>query len=128
MITAKCNTDIPVHISTIILSMLGEKYRLAWALVLASAHVRTFSAYIIIIIITRVSCHRRQGASADKLQLKAATILPLVELARSKQDPINRGHGAQYLYRPPPAGANIYCSCSHCQGDSMHIWRPNKMY
>ncbi len=34
---------------------------------------------------------------ADKLQLKAATILPLVGLARSKQDPINRGHGAQYL-------------------------------
>ncbi len=43
--------------------------------------------------------------SADKLQLKAATILPLVGLARSKQDPINRGHGAQYLYRPSPAGA-----------------------
>ena len=36
---------------------------------------------------------------AEKLQLKAATILPLVGLARSKQDPINRGHGAQYLYR-----------------------------
>ena len=42
---------------------------------------------------------------ADKLQLKAAIILPLVGLARSKQDPVNRGHGAQYLYRPPPAGA-----------------------
>ena len=41
---------------------------------------------------------------ADKLQLKAATILPLVGLARSKQDPINRGRGAQYLYRPPPRG------------------------
>ncbi len=40
---------------------------------------------------------------ADKLQSKAATIIPLVGLARSKQDPINRGHGAQYLYRPPPA-------------------------
>ncbi len=38
---------------------------------------------------------------ADKLQLKAAKIL----LPRSKQDPTNRGHGAQYLYRPPPAGA-----------------------
>ncbi len=42
---------------------------------------------------------------ADKLQLKAATILPLVGLARSMHHPINRGHGAQYLYRPPPAGA-----------------------
>ena len=45
---------------------------------------------------------------ADKLQLKAATILPLVGLARSKQDPINGGHGAQYLYHPPPAGAKIW--------------------
>ena len=42
---------------------------------------------------------------ADKLQLKAAIILRLVGLARSKQDPVNCGHGAQYLYRPPPAGA-----------------------
>ncbi len=36
---------------------------------------------------------------ADKLQLKAATIVPFVGLARCKQDPINRGHGAQYLCR-----------------------------
>ena len=43
---------------------------------------------------------------ADKLQVKAAKFLPLVGLARSKQDPINRGHGAQCLYRPPPDGAN----------------------
>ena len=61
---------------------------------------------IIIIIITRFSCRRQlQGASADKLHVKAAKFLPLVGLARSKQDPINRGHGAQYLYRRPPAGA-----------------------
>jgi hypothetical protein len=38
----------------------------------------------------------------------AAKILPLVGLARSKQDPINRGHSAQYLYRPPPAGAILH--------------------
>ncbi len=44
---------------------------------------------------------------ADKLQLKAAIILPLVGLARSKQDPINGGHGAQYLYCPLPAGAKL---------------------
>ena len=42
---------------------------------------------------------------ADKLQLKAATITPFDGLARFKQDQINRGHGAQYLNRPPPAGA-----------------------
>jgi hypothetical protein len=60
----------------------------------------------ITIIITRFSylearCVCRQAA------VKAAKILPLVGLARSKQDPINRGHGAQYLYRPPPAGASL---------------------
>ena len=44
-------------------------------------------------------CVRRQAA------VKAAKILPHVGLATSKQDPINRGHGAQYLYPPPPAGA-----------------------
>jgi hypothetical protein len=43
---------------------------------------------------------------ADKLQEKAAKLLPLVGIARSKQDPINCGHGAQYLYCCPPAGAN----------------------
>ncbi len=42
---------------------------------------------------------------ANKLQVKAAIILPRDGLTRSKQDPINGGHGAQYLYRPPPAGA-----------------------
>ena len=46
--------------------------------------------------------------SADKLQLITPTFLPLVGLNRSKQDPINRGHGAQYLYRPPPAGAEDF--------------------
>ncbi len=51
---------------------------------------------------------------ADCLQLKAATILPLVRLARSKQDPINRGHGAQYLYRPLPAGAVALRRCMSC--------------
>jgi hypothetical protein len=43
---------------------------------------------------------QRQGASTDDLHVKAANILPLVEFARFKQDPINHGHSAQYLYRP----------------------------
>jgi hypothetical protein len=56
------------------------------------------------IVIARFSCLearcvRRQAA------VKAAKILPHVGLARSEQDPINRGRGAQYLYPPPPAGA-----------------------
>ena len=46
-------------------------------------------------------CVCRQAA------VKAAKTLPLVGLARSKQDPIN---GAQYLYRPPPAGATLMCA------------------
>ncbi len=37
----------------------------------------------------------------------AATKTTLVGLARSKQDPINRGHGAQYLCRPLPSGAYV---------------------
>lgn len=54
---------------------------------------------ITIYIIKCCSCRKRQCASADKLQAKAAEILPLVGLARPKQDPINYGHGAQYLLR-----------------------------
>ncbi len=55
-------------------------------------------------------CVCRQAA------VKAAKFLPLDGLARSKQDPINRGHGAQYLYRPPPAGAcNIEEAKSSCR-------------
>ena len=50
---------------------------------------------------------KRQGASAKMLQLKAADILPLDGLARFKQDPINRGYGAQN--RPPPAVALLHC-------------------
>ena len=67
----------------------------------AATHTISKSAYIIIIITRK----RGKVCPADKLQVKAAKCLPLVGLARSKQDPINRGHGAQYLYRPPPAGA-----------------------
>ncbi len=44
---------------------------------------------------------------ADKPQVKDATMLPVVRLARSKQDPINPGYGAQYINRSPPAGASL---------------------
>ncbi len=43
-------------------------------------------------------CDYRQAAC------EVDTILHLVGLARSKQDPIHHGHGAQYLQHPPPAG------------------------
>ncbi|EIE18031.1 hypothetical protein COCSUDRAFT_45659 [Coccomyxa subellipsoidea C-169] len=58
---------------------------------LSSTLALCYNIVIVIIIITRFSC-RRQGASADKLHVKAAKFLPLVGLARSKQDPINRVH------------------------------------
>ena len=45
---------------------------------------------------------------ADKLQSKAATILPLVGLARSKQDPINRENS---LYAQ---SVLLWCSASAC--------------
>ena len=57
----------------------------------------------IIGMLTRFSCEARQGTSADKLQVKASRIIPLVATLigpnwtrQSKQDPINCGHGAQY--------------------------------
>ena len=36
--------------------------------------------------------------------MKAAKLLPLVGLARSKQDPVNRENSAQLLFQAPPAG------------------------
>ena len=39
------------------------------------------------------------------MQVKAAENLSFAGLAISKRDPINRGDGAQYIVRPPPAGA-----------------------
>ena len=56
--------------------------------------------------------------TSDKVRLQTSCsqglphILPLVGFARSKRGPINRGHGAQYFYRPPPAGAIPLYVCS----------------
>jgi hypothetical protein len=49
---------------------------------------------IFIIINTRLSCLEARCV-CRQAAVKAAKILPLVGLARSTQDPINRGHGAQ---------------------------------
>ncbi len=62
-----------------------------------------------IVILKAYFLARGKVRPAGKLQLKAAAILPLLGLARFKQDPINRGHGAQYLCRPPPARAIYWC-------------------
>ena len=82
-------------------------------------------ASFIIIIITSFSCLEARCV-CRQAAVKAAKILPLVGLARSKQAPINRRHGAQYLYRPPPAKAKsliifiitIRYSCQKRQGAS----------
>jgi hypothetical protein len=56
--------------------------------------------YYFVFLRTCWSSQSRQGASEETLQVKAASFLPLVGLARPKQDPINRGYGAWYLYHP----------------------------
>jgi hypothetical protein len=61
------------------------------------------SLLLIFLIYYTLFLPNRQGASADKPQVKAAKILPLAGLTKSKQGPINRQHGTQYLYRPTPA-------------------------
>ena len=48
----------------------------------SSAQEKTFSQ-IIVDIVTRSSCEKWQGASADKLQVTAASILPFVGLPES---------------------------------------------
>ena len=53
---------------------------------------------IITNIIRRIPCQKRQGASADMLQMKAAKILPLVGLVRSKQPWVRCSR-----LTPPPA-------------------------
>jgi hypothetical protein len=40
-------------------------------------------------VITRFYSQSKEGASADKLQAKAANILPIVAIARFKQDPMD---------------------------------------
>ncbi len=55
------------------------------------------SLNIAIVVITRFPC-QRQGASADKLQVKATKMLHCFGLAQSKHNPISRRHGAWCLY------------------------------
>jgi hypothetical protein len=66
------------------------------------------ATFLLLVLLHAIPAKRGKVRPADKLQVKAVKLLPLVGLARSKEDPINRGHGAQYLYRPPPTGANPF--------------------
>ena len=76
--------------------------------------------FITISIITRFFYQKRPGASADKLQVKAKYIPLLVGLARSKQDPINRGHSTYYftVHRQPGQDL-IPCPIYHIRGACM---------
>jgi serine/threonine protein kinase len=60
-----------------------------------------------LLIYLHTTCPKRQGASAENLcetscRCKVAKKIKL-GFARSDQDPITCGHGAQYLYRLAPA-------------------------
>ena len=52
---------------------------------------------VVLLLLYAIPAKRGKVHPADKLQVKAAKCLPLDGLARSKQDPINSGHGAQHL-------------------------------
>ncbi len=53
--------------------------------------------------LTNFSCLEARYVLQTSCSQRLPQFYPLLALARSKQDPINRGHGAQYLYRPAPA-------------------------
>ena len=61
--------------------------------------------YVVVITVfnRRISCEKWQDAPANKLQVKAAKILPLVGLPRSNQDPVECGLGTRCFYRALPA-------------------------
>jgi hypothetical protein len=82
----------------------------------ANAQVGTSLAQLRLFNTTCVPC-----LCVDKVRLPTGSAqglpqtLPLVGLARSQQGPISRGHGAQYLYRPPPARVDgLLKTLSHC--------------
>ena len=66
---------------------------------LRGAGSNNFHYYTLFLIGARCVCSICAGEDCQ--------LLPFAELARSKQDPINCGQGAQYLYWPPPAGGLV---------------------
>jgi hypothetical protein len=72
---------------------------------------------IILVLNVRVSCLHVDKCNTDKLKSKGChKSYPLLD----SQGPINRGHGAQYLYRPPPVGANN-SQGQHCECQKNHV-------
>ena len=74
-------------------------------MLLINTYIIRCAMSVLLLLLHNFPAKRGKVRPADKLQVNAAKFLPLVRLARSKQDPINHGHGAQFLHRPPPARA-----------------------
>jgi hypothetical protein len=69
-------------------------------------HINSNKCYCFITITKLHSfLSKRHGASADKAACEGYQNAAPCWLARSEQGPVNRGHCAQYLQPPPPAGA-----------------------
>ena len=113
----------------------------SWLMAITSGDLRMFSVcrvmflqppqqasaiLILLLLIHAIPAQRGKVRPADKLQVEAAKCLPLVGLARSKQDPINRGHGAQYLYRPPTS-QSLYNMEPQIKKRGIHsLWPPEQ--
>ena len=78
---------------------------------------------IIVITITCFSCLEARCVSRQAA-VKAAKILPLVGLAGSKQDPVNRGHGAQSYTAPRQPGPLLFALCKLQEGSiTLTAWK-----
>ena len=66
-----------------------------WGILLHACKVGMHEEDIIVIISTCYCCLEARCV-CRQAAVKAANILILVALPKSKQDPINQGHGAQY--------------------------------
>ena len=68
---------------------------------------------LLLLLLNAIPAKRGKVRPADKLQVKAAKFLPLVELARSKQDPVNRLAWCSVVAPAPasqgPARTNKFC-------------------
>ena len=69
--------------------------------------------------ITCCPCQKTQSAFADKLHIKAFIILPLLRIARSKQDPANRGTMPKLYTQAPESRGKHSFSDTPCHNWSL---------
>ena len=73
----------------------------------------------LVLLLHVIPAKRGKVHPADMLQEKATKLLPLFACARIKQDPINRGHGAQFSHCPPPPGVKTkHMNCATLTGST----------